>query len=1278
MSEVFNFESWATSEKPDDIKEVPIKTIEQNTSIESIEQTPSTFNFESWATGNEKTNKENVKKLTTPTDDVTSTFNFESWATGNETQVTSETTITGEPTTARKAQYGAALETYLLGDLWRLGEAAFTNKSSKQIEKERVKEIQKNFPEFKDGKYDSDAAVWSGRGLVMLTDPVYFLMPWGMAANAGRAYKGIKSYAVSGAATAALGAGVGAGATSIHTAAKGKFNWDDVLVGAGAGAVLSPVALGVTTGVSKVASKVAPKIFGGDKTKAGAVTQILKEDTLKNLNITSKQLTQVKKISSLPEIKRLFKELESVNNNFVSYIQPKRERLLKLNEIKKSLGLINKKTGEVLSVNSNTYRKIVKKLTDKERKVLTGTQKDYDKYATNLSKEINLGLERQAGAEHKYQQELIKQIHSIGGLKSQLGRMLAINLTRPLVGTAMGATGGTIFTDSEEGFNTFVASGFALGLTSRALRSGSLTGIPTNVQQGFARLLNGEYVKNLARQININTSTTVHTKLSARGPIADELSTMIFSKFDTAPRLNFFGNVVEGRGPVLTGISSNIEQLAQSNLNRFTGAIYGEKGILFGASQQTQDEALKIVRGSTEKFNLQSQKLATKIKGFLSDFKSYFNEVGITEAEVITNYFPRKINFNAVNRSKQSMDLFMTDMGTVFQNISKTSAQRKILKNAGVPVGKKMFTPSQGKAAAKKYFESISREYDNPIIGLDSNYGILNSDVNGRFKIVLPLSEHIQHQRVIQGSYDDVEKVIEKWLVNDIGSVLNDLARTSVKSVEFARKFGPDGKLLNNYFDRLKSQYINNGFTKETMGVGGYNKDVKAIADSVNALFGRHGRVGNPTEKNIVATLSTLANLSMMDKVTIANLGDLVQPFQNSRHFGSWLQGIARTNIRTKYEKGGAESLELFHGKIARQLLKDAYVGAGDRTATEAGQASARYIDIIGMGNEKFFKYIGLEGITNVARRYAYNTGIVDGYKSARSVALALEKANVKSFKNLKSLTKVQVEDIQHLTKLGVTSIKDVIKLGKFNTLDEALANNQGKVLLNKIGIKTADRDAIIPTVGNRLLFTQTRNPLVRVLGQFSSWAQAKSAQTNALIARAESGEQAQLFKMAGALTVYGAISSLREYAKYGEVRTNIDDSPDVWLANSMNLSGNMGWLPTYVLNRVVGPGADRPLEIFPGATVASNSFLAITNATGGVFGKQDYDEAIRNFYDALPAPTIRGLLTRTGVPGLTYKGNFNLQKDFFKKDFELISPNLFNQGGYVKELTRRLQQRNN
>ena len=42
----------------------------------------------------------------------------------------------------------------------------------------------------------------------------------------------------------------------------------------------------------------------------------------------------------------------------------------------------------------------------------------------------------------------------------------------------------------------------------------------------------------------------------------------------------------------------------------------------------------------------------------------------------------------------------------------------------------------------------------------------------------------------------------------------------------------------------------------------------------------------------------------MMDKVTIANLGDLVQPMQNSRWFGSWLQGAYRTSLRARNEKG--------------------------------------------------------------------------------------------------------------------------------------------------------------------------------------------------------------------------------------------------------------------------------------------------------------------------------------------------------------------------------------
>ena len=59
-----------------------------------------------------------------------------------------------------------------------------------------------------------------------------------------------------------------------------------------------------------------------------------------------------------------------------------------------------------------------------------------------------------------------------------------------------------------------------------------------------------------------------------------------------------------------------------------------------------------------------------------------------------------------------------------------------------------------------------------------------------------------------------------------------------------------------------------------------------------------------------------------------------------------------------------------------------------------------------------------------------------------------------------------------------------------------------------------ANRDALIPQVSNRLLFTQSRNPWVRLMGQFTSWAMAKSAQTNKLLTRIENGDVKQMVKL--------------------------------------------------------------------------------------------------------------------------------------------------------------------
>ena len=102
--------------------------------------------------------------------------------------------------------------------------------------------------------------------------------------------------------------------------------------------------------------------------------------------------------------------------------------------------------------------------------------------------------------------------------------------------------------------------------------------------------------------------------------------------------------------------------------------------------------------------------------------------------------------------------------------------------------------------------------------------------------------------------------------------------------------------MLKTLIKRLNAQYKDAGFTK----VGGmygdkHRADLQGIRDAVNSYFGRYtgpfGRGGNTT-KSMAAVLSTLANFNMMDKVTIANIGDLIQPFQNSRYFFSAVQGM--------------------------------------------------------------------------------------------------------------------------------------------------------------------------------------------------------------------------------------------------------------------------------------------------------------------------------------------------------------------------------------------------
>ena len=1194
-----------------------------------------------------------------------------------------------EPSAVRMAQYGASQETFLLGDLKRLTSAGiqsiFSDKSfseeRKEEEDKRLKKLYEAFPEFETGRYENNPYVWGGRAAVMISDPVYWLMPWTRAAQAGRLL------GRGGVELAKLGGGVGAVDAATRSLARtGEINLSSVAWGAGGGALLAPA----TTGVMRVAgaglNKAFPKLFK-DKTKE--VEKILNDTHKKNYNVDDKGLQKLYQISELPNIKRAFANSLNLQNNYQNIIRPMVDfvdEISRVTDITKALkqkkNLFDgfktiaaaQEKGTILLKGTKPYKFKLKSLGGKTLEA--AKIEDIQKFSTQIKNELNefayKSLKEQAEATTKLQIQITKEVHKQAGLTGQIGRVLAVNFTRPLVGGAGGGTLGTLFTDSDEGFYTFVGLGLAVGGLNRVLMRGGIKGIPKVEQVGFAKVLKKEYFTNLDRSLRILFASTQQSSLSNRGPILDRFSNLIFDRPTDTVRLTGIlkpkVSEVDNIGLIKSG--TNVETNIQMQMATFSKAIVDD--VIQGASKEVQANAVKIVRGASETFDLQSQQMAVRIREFLNKFRTYYKDVGFTEKELLDFYFPRQYNFKLINASKENQDEFLDLVTQAFRNVTKNASTKnpvvlgsrtvtKVVGNKTITktVPNKITKPFDDKAAreaAEKHLRSISDSQDEIIKFAKTERG-QDSDFLNYKTFKLPLSSHVEYERMLKGSYDDVEKVLEKYLVNDVGAVLHSLTRESVKSVEFARVFGPKGELIQQFIKQLRTQYKNAGFQKTSTGGYGsqYVGDVKAIKNAVNSLFGRYGKTGDPYTRSVTAVLSSLANFNMMDKVTLANFGDLIQPFQNSRYLMSAFYGL-KSAVPFR-ENNLTRNLALQESKLVQQNLKDAYVGFDDKAKEFSTKAikNEKFIDVVRAGNEKFFKFIGLEEITNTARRYAYTVGIIDSHKTAKSLVKYLRANNLENFTSINQITKQSaLKDLQHLIKTGAVRVdgqgnilnkNTLIKFGSFKNIDDAGKDTLTLSLMDRIGTQAANRDAIIPQVGNRLLFTQTRNPWLRLLGQFSSWAMAKSAQTNAMLSRIDDGDLRTAIGMIGSLVAFGGVHDLRNFAKTGEFKGKemLEGNPQEYLAHAIQMSGNIGWLPTFLANATVGWSAGRPMDSIPAASMFKDIVEFFAAGFGAVFNKNSYEKALKELYDFLPAPTVRRIIDRLGVPGFVYKKDINI-----------------------------------
>jgi len=1145
-----------------------------------------------------------------------------------------------EPTTTEKIAYGLDKQNMFFGNVFRVAksglEAAFDpDREFKQVAIENAAnekaDLYNRHEKFRDGKYDDDIEVLASEMATFLVDPYYIFMymtPWGRAMSMRQT--GFKA--------AAKVAGLSAGTVSLdklfdNLATTGEVNPKDIAVAGGIAGVLGPASMKAF----QVIGKLLPK---ADKGKISQIIQVIEGKTQKQLGVTKAEFKTLQKIAGDKDFLKLNKQVTNAGEQWIKPIAKEQDEFYKsVLKIDKDIAKLkaDKKLIKSDVVGLIDKKKAVKSLSDRIQTIKKAEEvrkKAFDKAQTELWKKQSIASKKVIDLTSKRDVQFLEKLWKQKGLTEKTAQVVLSASVRPLMGAATGYGFGTLWGPEDTNLNNWMLVGASLGGISKGIQASKI--IPGQSKSMIQKLLYQDATKFSFQKVRELTSTTTSSKLAAIGGETEKIGLQLLEGIDSS----FAKNSVTQRADNLM----KQWQIRTANVNK-------------PYSLDEQAKALSVIRGSKANVSSRVNNLAKKLEKELQDFKILREEAGIFSLNEKTgklmevkNYFPRVYDYNVIKQDPKKFEKVLID---IFKSLGKND------KNA--------------KSSAMSFSKSLQNADDsvinkdaisNYVQGTTSKIGILKNN---------PLSEHITKARILEGPYAKVEKILEQnnYLVNNANDVLFNLYNRSMKSIAFSEKFGNQGQMLKPYIDSIVQKY-KDGAGKQ-FGITNENWKAKAraeidlVTNTIDGYFGRYGNKQIGVSKSIAGTLATISNLNMLDRVTIASLGDVVQPFSNSANLLSFFKGALRTGFTNKRETGLAKNLnQNLENEIRGWLIKtgsktknksNSVAVMGDEAVLKFDDAT-QAANVMGkMGplrkiNEWGFKIMGLQWLTGLSRRYAYNVGAVDAYTSASKLAKFVSANGKRSLSSTKGLKLVK-----DLNRYSI-DVQDGLRLGVFNSFDDAVANKAGNKILNQSGILAANRDALIPQVQNRLLFAQSRNPWVRLMGQFTSWAMAKSAQTNKLLQRIENGESKQLVKLLAALPVYGGIQMLRELAKHGEVMTDPAYNEDKWWSESLRLSGMSGILPELVVGRLTGPGSQQPWFIpFPAASVATDVGKIAQDTLVG-----DTDKAMRRFLDKIvPLPTYRKWIMDlfSGVK-ITKKYNINNNTD------NTIKPKKFSYGGIV------------
>jgi hypothetical protein len=990
--------------------------------------------------------------------------------------------------TAKKLAYGAEQERFIFPLLATHAEAAYDHlftedmtygQSLRSQEDERQEEVLKKFPEMQGVRMeDEDGTILAGRIGSAFVDPVSWLIPWtklGKAATlTGTAVKsGLWGGAIAGTESAAR-----------ETAMYGVEGASGTVIAASTaiGAV-APAALGA------VSYKFFPKQFqdeiadaktNPDKLKATVVEEDiapnLKPDEVADVERATEAVVSPSVVSSSSEdIANLHQELKVTNGLSVA--------VKNLESYKK-----NFKAG------SEPYERIGKKIksvkskkTRLENKTLRGT------------------LEKYLPEKAKSTVEVLEKLKSEGKLTNKIMTTVLHEATRPIVGGIGGLAYGGILGDEYDDTILFssIAAGATVGFLSRRLETSNLL---TDLDMKTGKLiLQDSAFSNFRSNMKILTAGTTSTRLEAFGGWNKLIGSMLFSKFGSAT------DSVEARTirnqSIFLGEHAKI--LDKSFDDEAVNNAVGE--VMRG---YTKLEDLNVgYSGLTKKYSALTQEQIDEVKRItpeltklIDQMADRINAVGI-EFNKIDNYgLPQLWDLNFIEK----------DPSKFVEDLKEAIAIQ--VKNQG---------KDKGFFSASQFHENITGGGTPSKTGYSHPRSKFEIDDDGEITW-RGTAQFFENERRLTDLEATKFMAERGWLDINAGRAVGNYGLNSIKIADFAEVFGADGRVINEALTQIRAAF------KDRPELAQRHESYRdSLINAIEGYWGVYGSSSKTKSANNFMRLATsLANMSYLTTVTIANMGDLLQPFVNSG-FGSAAQALATRTISPSSRK---------FSKLSHFKYDQSWEREYSAMITKNVNPFNRKKDFIEMSNQLFFKGIGLQTITGVARNFAYDVGVNRAFNMAQKATPSSKRA------------------LARMEQLGL-SIEDLNQIKKYDNIVDAFESEDVGRILDKAGRKAADRDAIIPTVGNRLLFTQTANPYIRPLGQFLSWAQAKSAQTNALIKRVEDGDMKLALTSLATVPLYMGVQTLKEWAnpefRAGEKPLTIEDDWVAGLGKALSLSGN-------------------------------------------------------------------------------------------------------------------------